>query len=98
MKNLYLHLGKRVEVKTEEIIGIFDLDMASMQKGTREFLERTQKEGKVINVAEELPKSFTLVQQDGEEKVYVGPLMVSTLMSRLGVPKITTSESNQNEN
>lgn len=94
MKNLYLHLGKRVEVKTTEIIGIFDLDTASMQKGTREFLERTQKEGKVINVSEELPKSFTLVQQDGEEKVYVGPLMVSTLMSRLGVPKLTTSESN----
>lgn len=98
MKHLYLHLGKRVEVKTTEIIGVFNLDTASMQKATREFLERTQKEGKVINVSEELPKSFTLVQQDSGERVYVGPLMVSTLMSRLGVPKLTTSESNQNEN
>lgn len=98
MKNLYLHLGKGIEVKTTEIVGVFDLDTASQQKGTREFLERAQKEGKVINVSEELPKSFALVQQDGEERVYVGPLMASTLMSRLGVPKLTTSESNQNEN
>ena len=98
MKNLYLHLGKKVEVKTTDIIGVFDLDTASLQKGTREFLERVQKEGKVINVSEELPKSFTLVQQDGKEKVYVGPLMVSTLMSRLGIPQLTILESNQNEN
>ncbi len=98
MKNLYLHLGKKVEVKTTDIVGVFDLDTASLQKGTREFLERVQKEGKVINVSEELPKSFTLVQQDGEEGVYVGPLMVSTLMSRLGIPQLTILESNQNEN
>lgn len=86
MSKLYLHLGKKTEVKTSDIIGIFDLDTATVQKGTREFLYSKEKHGKVTNISQGLPKSFTLVQNQDGERVFVGPLMVSTLMSRLEDP------------
>lgn len=96
MSKMYLHLGKKTEVKISDIIGIFDLDRTSMQKETREFLYEKEKEGKVVNVSDELPKSFTLAQNEEGEQVYIGPLMASTLVSRLNLPnQITLGEMEQ---
>lgn len=96
MSKMYLHLGKQTEVKISDIIGIFDLDRTSMQKETREFLYEKEKEGKVVNVSDELPKSFTLAQNEEGEQVYIGPLMASTLVSRLNLPnQITLGEMEQ---
>lgn len=83
MSRIYLHLGKKTEVKISDIVGIFDLDTTTVQKGTREFLYEREKGGIVETVAQDLPKSFTLVQSGEGERVYVGPMMVSTLVSRL---------------
>ena len=69
---MYLHLGGEYVIKEEEVIGIFDLDTSTVSKHTRKFLNKKEKEKKVINVSYELPKSFILVEnQKKEEKIYL---------------------------
>ena len=80
---MYLHLGQAVVVPEGEIIGIFDLDNASWSPRTRRFLERAEKEGRVVNAASDLPKSFVLRQKrDGTNVVYLSQLSPATLKGR----------------
>ncbi|MBQ8995878.1 MAG: DUF370 domain-containing protein [Oscillospiraceae bacterium] len=79
---MYLHLGNDVAVRTKEVIGIFDFDYCSVDKRTRLFLSKAQKNGEVVNVTKELPKSF-IVTADGEEKkVYITNVSPATLAKR----------------
>jgi len=55
---MYLHLGHSVVVPEEEVIGIFDLDNTTGSHITRKFLSDAQRDGRVIAVTEDLPKSF----------------------------------------
>ena len=80
---MYLHLGQAVVVPERDIIGIFDLDNASWSPRTRRFLERAEKEGRVVNAASDLPKSFVLRQKrDGTNVVYLSQLSPATLKGR----------------
>ena len=56
-----LSLGSGVSVPTEEILGIFDMDTATVSPVTKKFLNTAQKNGCVSVVGEELPKSFVVV-------------------------------------
>ena len=80
---MYLHLGQSVVVPYSRIIGIFDLDNTSWSYKTREFLDRAQREGRVISVCEDIPRSFVLVgDQEGVVKVYISQLSSSALLGR----------------
>ncbi len=55
----YLHIGKNVMVSRSRIIGVFDLDITSQSPRThREFLERAEKDGVVLDACDDIPKSF----------------------------------------
>ena len=41
----YLHIGQNAMLPEKRIIGIFDLDITSQSKRTREFLEKAEQEG-----------------------------------------------------
>lgn len=79
---MYLFLGGDVSVWENDVIGVFDMDNTTIAKSTREFLSRSQKEGKVINVTFDLPKSFCLIDEGGKEKVYISQLSPATLKKR----------------
>ena len=80
---MYLHLGQAVVVPEGEIVGIFDLDNASWSPRTRRFLEKAEREGRVVNAASDLPKSFVLRQKrDGSSAVYLSQLSSATLKGR----------------
>ncbi len=79
---MYLHLGEEVMARNRQIIGVFDLDTSTVTKATRDFLERAQKEGRVTNIGENLPKSFVLYEEDGRTRVFISPLAASTLRRR----------------
>ena len=81
---MYLHLGQSVAVPHREILGIFDLDNASWAFKTREFLERAEAEGRAVWVCDDLPRSFVLCQQGGEEaRVYLSQVNTATLIRRV---------------
>ena len=56
-----LSLGSGVSVPNEDILGIFDMDTATVSPVTKKFLNTAQKNGCVSVVGEELPKSFVVV-------------------------------------
>ena len=80
---MYIHLGQETVIDDKEIIGIFDLDTSTVSKKTREFLANAEKKQEVINITNELPKSF-IVCSSGEEKnkVYLSQISTSTLLKR----------------
>lgn len=79
---MYLHLGQDTVVNTSQIIGVFDLDNSTISRHTRDFLTRAQREGRVVNVSAELPKSFILCDEDGKEAIYLSQLAPVTLLKR----------------
>jgi predicted transcriptional regulator len=78
-----LNIGGDVLVRKRDIICIMDIDNTSISKKTREFLEKSEKSGKVKYVSfDALPKSFILVSEYDEISVYISPLLSSTLYKR----------------
>ena len=80
---MYLHLGQNEIVPDHRIIGIFDLDKCSYEKRTREYLTRAEKEGVVLDVSGDLPKSFVVCRDKrGEERVFISQISTATLYKR----------------
>ena len=81
---MYLHLGEKKVVKKRDIIGIFDMDTATVKKSTRNFLNLAEKNGHAETLSYELPKSFTVVGKkgSGSKKVYISQITPTTLLKR----------------
>jgi len=79
---MYLHLGEKTVIRTDTILGIFDLDNSTISKKTRDFLANATKQGKVINVSYELPKSFIVCKENDDWKVYISQISSQTLLKR----------------
>lgn len=62
---MYLHIGNKKSIKKEKIIGIFDLDTATVSGISKDFINRKQKEGLVEYDDEDLPRSFVLYEDGG---------------------------------
>ena len=70
-------------VPKRRIIGIFDLDKCSYEKRTRDYLARAEREGVVLDVSGELPKSFVVCDHPYHAQiVYLSQLNTSTLKNR----------------
>ncbi len=80
---MYLHLGQSTVITTKDLIGIFDMDVTTVMKSSRDYLNESEKNGQVVNVSYELPKSF-VVCSDGNnsKKVYITQIAPSTLLKR----------------
>lgn len=80
---MYIHLGQDTVVRSEDVVGIFDLENSTVSKHTRKFLNNAEKKGEVITVSYELPKSFAVCRKKGEkQRVYISQLASSTLLKR----------------
>ncbi|MBO7681392.1 MAG: DUF370 domain-containing protein [Clostridia bacterium] len=83
---MYLHLGADTVVRTDTILGIFDLDTTTVQKHSRNYLNLAEKEGRVVNVSPfELPKSFVVCDEGERNVIYLSQLSSGTLLGRLEV-------------
>ena len=80
---MYLNIGADVLLK-EDVIGVFDLDTATVSKKTRDTLARAEKNGEVRVSGDDLPRSFVIGQKKGEAKqtVYLSVLSHGTLIRR----------------
>ena len=79
---MYLHIGKGWVLDTEEIVGIFDLDICSQSHLTRKYLAAAEKAGQVINAAEDIPKSFVVCRDKERSAVYLSQMSAATLLRR----------------
>ncbi|MBQ7386860.1 MAG: DUF370 domain-containing protein [Clostridia bacterium] len=62
---MYLHIGNGKSLKKKDIIGIFDLDTATVSKESKKFINQKEKEGRLVYEDFDLPRSFLLC--DGED-------------------------------
>jgi hypothetical protein len=79
---VYIHLGNDVSVRTGDIIGIFDMDRATVSRDTQAFLRRCEDEDMVTNVSQDLPKSFVLCRCNGRLQVFISAISPATLKRR----------------
>ena len=79
---MYLHLGSGAVVRSESIVGVFDLDNTSQSHLTRRYLAAAEKSGQVINVAEDIPKSFVVCQDESGMRVYLSQMSSQALLKR----------------
>ena len=79
---MYLHLGQDVIVNERTIVGVFDMDNSTVSRHTRAFLARAQREGRVVNVSLELPKSVIVCVENGRETVDISQISTATLLRR----------------
>ncbi len=79
---MYIHIGGNKVLNTRDIVGIFDLDNSTLSYRTRDFLAKAQKEGRIINVSQDLPKSFIICRENGEHKIYICQFSPMTIIKR----------------
>ncbi len=81
----FLHAGHGKSIRSRNVVGIFDMDTSTVSGVTRAFLSSSQKKNKVINVSEDIPKSFILYGKKNEREpvVIISQLSPATLHDRL---------------
>ena len=84
---MYLHAGNNKIIRTKSIIGIFDMDNATLGADTRTFLKKTEKAGDLEISKEEIPKSFILYEKETDRAaVCISQLSTVSLASRIKKP------------
>ena len=79
---MYLHLGKGALARTDEIVGVFDLDITSQSHLTRKFLAAAEKAGEVESASEDLPKSCVVLERGGKRRLILSQMNTATLLKR----------------
>ena len=80
LRSMFLHAGNNKNLRLKNIIGIFDMDTATVSQDTKKFLKGREKNGMTEALFEEVPKSFILTN-DG--KVYFSQISTHALISRV---------------
>ena len=82
---MFLHVGNNKNILIERVVGIFDMDNATLSGISRKFLSQAEKSGLSQNAAlDELPKSFILyLDSDNQYKICYSQLSSSALKGRM---------------
>jgi len=83
---MYLHIGNGETVCNRQIIGLFDLDTASVSGVTRSFLAGKESAGDVRYAGDDLPRSFLLIRDGGGTAVRLSRISTAGLLARLRAP------------
>ena len=79
---MYLSIGSDMAVRSDSVIGIFDLDNTTTSRRTRDFLSMAEEAGQVVP-CDDLPKAFLLTAEYGMVRIYLTSLSSATLEKRL---------------
>lgn len=80
---MYVHLGQDYIVPVRSILGIFDMDTATLSRHTRGFIARMEREGRVVSLFDDLPKSAVLCETALGERLYLSQISSVTLLQRV---------------
>lgn len=89
---MYLHIGNGKSVKTENVIGIFDLDTATVSSVTKKFMSKKQKSNDVEYMDSDLPRSFLLVEEKKQYKVKLSRISTVGLKTRMEADPFTAED------
>lgn len=75
---MFLFLGGNVTVDDRSVIGIFNIEECTVSGITNEHLRVRQRQEKIVNVSEDLPKSLVVC----EDKSYISNVSNLTINKR----------------
>lgn len=82
---MYLHVGNSRNIRTRDIIGIFDADTATISAVTKKYLAAADAKKAVSFASEEIPKSFVVYRErNGNYKICFSQLSSASLIGRVG--------------
>ena len=73
---MYVHIGDDKVVRKKDIVFIMDLDSSTVSVHTRSFLNKAQKENRVVVLGYDLPKSFVVTK---DNTVYLSSFNSTTI-------------------
>ena len=77
---MYLHIGAGRVVRSQSIIGCFDMDGHADSAVNREFLKSAEKQGKTTRAGDDLPRTFILT----DDGVIFTHISTSAVVGRIG--------------
>ncbi|MBR2612127.1 MAG: DUF370 domain-containing protein [Clostridia bacterium] len=90
---MYLHVGNGKSLKKKHIVGIFDLDTATVSKHTKSYIDKVSREGKISYEDYDLPRSFiVMVDDEGEERVSLSRISTIGLRQRAETPLVENND------
>ena len=75
---MFLFLGGDVSVRSDDVIGVFDIEECSVSRTTADYLNSCQKKSLIVNVSEDIPKSFIVTS----DHTYISNVSHSTICKR----------------
>lgn len=82
---MYLHLGQDYVINTRDVVGVFDMETTTVSKRGQEFLNRSQREGAVVALSDDIPKSYVLTTGVMVDTVYLSDLSPAAMERRITV-------------
>jgi hypothetical protein len=79
---MYLHIGNNNVINSEKIIGIFNIETIKNSAEYKKLIKLLQKENNIINISENLEKTFILYNEGESIKAYISNISSTTLNKR----------------
>jgi len=80
---MYLHIGNGEIVNHEDIIGIFDMDTATVSSVSRQFVSEAEQKKEIWYGDSDIPKSFIVCTESPEkQKIVFSRISTSSLKLR----------------
>lgn len=80
---MFVHIGKNFSVNEKEIIGIFDMESATVSAETRNFLKNMQDDMKTVSLCDDIPKTFVLCDSEITDTVYITQISAKSTLNRI---------------
>ncbi len=79
---MYVHIGKDVIIKSENIVAIFDILSLEKKNSLENICKNLKISDKIIDVSENNQKSLILVNKNNKTKGYISNISSTTLGKR----------------
>ena len=79
---MFLHVGNGKSIRKNKIIGIFDLDNATVSVITKNYINKMQKDGLLEYDDDDLPRSFIVYEEGKKKKVTLSRISTTGLKLR----------------
>ncbi|MBP5230793.1 MAG: hypothetical protein ILO68_03600 [Clostridia bacterium] len=88
MRKLFLTIENGEGIRTADLIGVFDFDEATRSEATGNCLKRAQKSFRLVNAANDLPKTLILKEEAYGDRIYLSGLSSDIIIKRIGTQRI----------
>ena len=79
---MYLHICKNIIIRSEDIIGIFDIETMKNTEEYKKIYAKLEEEKVIIDISEGVQKTLILIKKDKKNKAYISNISVATLEKR----------------